>query len=39
MTTQSDHHARRVSDNPAAQFALLTAAVITLIVIGWVYFQ
>ena len=39
MTMQSDHHAHRLSDNPATQFALLTAAVITLIAIGYIYFQ
>ncbi len=39
MTMQSDHHAHRLSDNPAAQLALLTTAVIMLIAIGWFYFQ
>ena len=39
MTMQSDHHTHRLSDNPAAQFALLATAVIMLIAIGWFYFQ
>lgn len=39
MTMQSDHHAHRLSDNPAAQLALLATAVILLIAIGWFYFQ
>ncbi len=39
MTMQSDHHPHRLSDNPAAQFALLATAVILLIAIGWFYFQ
>jgi hypothetical protein len=39
MTMPSDHHAQRLSDNPGAQLALLTTAVIMLIAIGWFYFQ
>jgi hypothetical protein len=39
MTMQSDHHAHHLSDNPAAQLALLATAVIMLIAIGWFYFQ
>ncbi len=39
MTMQSDLHAHRFSDNPAAQLALLTTAVILLVAIGWFYFQ
>jgi len=39
MTMQSDHHAHRLSDNPAAQLTLLATAVILLIAIGWFYFQ
>ena len=39
MTMQSDHHPHRLSDNPAAQLALLATAVILLIAIGWFYFQ
>ena len=39
MTMQSDHHAHGLSDNPGAQLALLTVAVITLIAVGWFYFQ
>ncbi len=30
MTMQSDHHAHRLSDNPAAQLALLATAVLPL---------
>jgi hypothetical protein len=37
MTMPSDHHAQRLSDNPGAQLALLTTAVIMLIAIGWFY--
>jgi len=36
---QSDHPPHRLSDNPAAQLALLTTAVILLVAIGWFYFQ
>ncbi len=39
MTMHSDHHAHRLSDNPAAQLALLATAVIMLTAIGWFYFQ
>jgi len=39
MTMQSHHHAHRLSDNPAAQLALLATAVTLLIAIGWFYFQ
>jgi hypothetical protein len=39
MTMQSDHHAHGLSDNPGAQLALLTVAVIMLMAIGWFYFQ
>jgi len=39
MIAPRDHDAHRLSDNPGAQFALLAAAVLTLVAIGWVYFQ
>ena len=39
MTTPSDYHAQRLSDNAGVQLALLATAVIMLIAIGWFYFQ
>lgn len=37
--SMSNHHAHPFSDNPGAQLALLTAAVLILAAIGWFYFH